>query len=315
VSRLILRRIAVFIPTLFIVTVGVFALRSLIPGGPAEALAGPEATASQIAGISRSFGLNRPIVDQYLSWVGGLLHGDFGVSYSTSAPVSTIISQRTPATLELVLGAFVIAVVVGGGAGMWGAIRNERLGGRAIFRLSRLGLSIPDFWLATVTAGVFGLALGWVPAVGFTSISESLLGNVHSLILPMLILSVSSGALIARHVYSSMGSALRSPYVRTAWAMGLSPRTVYFRCALPNAAAPIVTFLPLVIAGLVGASIVIENVFDIPGLGSEIISSVNNRDYSVLQAIVILLALVVLVLNLFADIAMAVIDPRVRHRH
>jgi peptide/nickel transport system permease protein len=307
---LLLRRAATFIPTVFIATVLVFALRSLIPGGPAEALLGSAATPEAIAATNERLGLNHPIVVQYLHWLGGVLHGDMGQSYTSGVPVSEIIGERLAPTIELVFGALLIAIVVGGGAGMIAGIKRDRPSGGLILGLTGLGLSIPDFWLATIAAGLFGLTLRLVPAEGFVPISDGLGPNLHSAILPILVLALPVGTILARQVYSAVVAALRSPYVRTAWAMGIPARTVYFNCALRNAVAPVVTFIPLAIATLIGSAVVVESVFQIAGLGNEIVLAVDNRDFATVQAIVLLMAVLVLILNLIADVVVAMVDPR-----
>jgi len=311
-KRMLRRRIVALVPTLLLSSILVFALRSLIPGGPADALVGSNASGQAIAAINRRLGLDHPIVVQYFNWLGGLFQGRFGTSYVTGTSVGSIISERVGASLELVVGALVIALIGGGIVGIAAAVNRHRFTGRAVLSLSALGLSVPDFWVATIAAGLFGLTLGLVPAVGFSPISAGLGPNLHSVILPVLVLSIPTGALVTRLVHSGMVQALDSPYIRTAWAMGIQARRVYLRCALRNAVSGIITFLPLALAGLVGASVVVETVFDIPGLGSEIVVAAQSRDYATLQTIVLLMALLVILLNCAADVAVAAMDPRIR---
>ncbi len=310
----LVRRAIALVPTLFVVTVAVFALRVLIPGGPAQAILGTNATPQAIGVLNRQLGLDRPIVSQYLSWIGGVFQGHFGVSYASRQPVSTVIAQRLNPTLELVFGSLIVALVLGSLIGIWSAIHYQDAGGRFVLGATGLGLSVPDFWLATIASGLFGLSLKVLPAVGYTPISQGITNNIRSLILPIAVLSLSSGAFFARHLQSSMVAALRSPYTRTAWAMGLKPREVYWTYGVRNSLGPVITFLPLVVAGLVGASVIVEIVFAIPGISSEIVAAVTARDYAVLQVIVLFLALTIVVLNFLADLALGFIDPRTR-RH
>lgn len=312
----IVRRILTAVPTVLAATVLVFALRYLLPGGPVQTILGPGAagnvTDAQIAAIEHRFGLDRPVIVQYFSWLGDLLHGDFGISYYSHQPVSTIIWQRVIPSVELILGSLLVAIVVGGTLGLFAAIRGEGRANRLISLVTGLGLAVPDFWLAAVAAGLLGRTLGILPAVGFTPITEGVGRNIHTLILPVCVLGLVTGCFLARHVESSMSAVLRQPYVRTAWAMGLRGRTVYLNWALRNALAPVITFIPIAIATLVGGTVLVENIFAIPGLGTEIVRSVESEDFPVVQAIVLCVAVVVAALNLVSDLTMAALDPRIR---
>lgn len=315
-TGIILRRLATSIPTILVSTILVFALRYLMPGGPVEEMLGGgtgQYTASQITAIKARLGLNAPVPVQYWHWLDGVLHGNLGTSFYSQQPVTTVIGPRVVPSLELIVGALVVSTVVGGGLGMLAAIKRGRPTGRAVQLASGLGLSVPDFWLAAVAAGVLGLTWKVFPAVGFTPISEGLGGNIDTLTLPVLVLSVVTGSFLARHVSSAMAAALDSPYIRTAWAMGLPPRKIYLNCALRNAMAPAITFIPLAVAALVGGTVLVENIFAIPGLGTEIVGSVTDEDYPVVQAIVLLVGVLVAVLNLLADIGLALCDPRIRN--
>jgi peptide/nickel transport system permease protein len=315
-ARIILRRLATSIPTIFVSTMLVFALRYMLPGGPVEAMLGGgtgQYTAEQIAAIKARLGLNAPVPVQYWHWLTGVLHGNLGTSYYSQQPVTTVIEPRVIPSLELIIGALVVSTIIGGGLGILAAVKRGQPTGKAVQLSTGLGLSIPDFWLAAVAAGVLGLTLDIFPAVGFTPISQSLSGNIDTLILPVLVLSVVTGSFLARHVSSAMAGALDSPYIRSAWAMGLPPRKIYLNCALRNAVAPVITFIPLAFTALVGGTVLVENIYAIPGLGTEIVSSVTNEDYPVVQAIVLLVGILVAVLNLLADIGLAFVDPRIRN--
>jgi len=316
-SSVVVRRLLTAIPTILLTTVIVFLLRYLLPGGPVQnALGGSGGagvvTEDALEALKQRYGLDKPAVTQYFDWLGGVLHGDLGRSYYSQEQVTTILGQRVGPSLVLILGALFVSLVVGGGVGMYCAIRRDTTGGRLLLASTGLGVAIPDFWLAAIASGFFGLYLGIFPAVGYRPLSDGLWPHVHSVILPILVLSVVTGAFIARHLYSSMAHVLSQPYARTAWAIGLSPRTVYFNWALRNAVAPVITFLPLAFAALIAATVLVEFVFNIPGLGTVIIESVLNQDYPVVQAVVLLIGVMVAVLNLLADIALAFLDPRLR---
>jgi peptide/nickel transport system permease protein len=314
--RIIVRRLATSIPTIFVSTVLVFALRYLLPGGPVEAMLGGgtgQYTPKQIAAIKTRLGLDDPVPVQYWHWLVDVLHGNLGTSYYSQSPVTTVIGPRVAPSLELIIGALLVSTLVGGGLGILAAIKRNRATGRVVQVGMGLGLSVPDFWLAAVAAGLFGLTWHILPAVGFTPLSQDLGQNLHTLILPVLVLSVVTGSFLARHISSAMSSALDSPYIRTAWAMGLPPHKVYLHCALRNAVAPVVTFIPLAFTALVGGTVLVENIFAIPGLGTEIVSSVSNEDFPVIQAIVLIVGVLVAVLNLLADTGLALLDPRIRN--
>lgn len=313
--RMILRRLLTSIVTILVTTVLVFCFRFLLPGGPVQNMLGGtgEATsAQQVEILTERLGLDRPVIVQYFIWLKGVVQGDLGRSYYSSEQVTTVLRDRLVPSLELIIGALLVATIVGGVLGVYSAIRRQRLGGRAVLGYTGLAIAVPDFWLAAIAAGVFGLALGVFPAVGYTPLAEGLWANIHSVTLPILVLSITSGGFLARHLHSSMASVLSSPYTRTGWAVGLPPRTMYLNWALRNALGPTITFLPLAFAALVSGTVLVENVFNIPGLGTVIVDSVSQQDYPVVQGIVLLIGVLVAVLNLLADLMLAAIDPRVR---
>lgn len=320
--RMIIRRILTSAITVVGCSILVFVLRYLLPGGPIQDMIGGSGAdagggggnvpISEIRVLEARFGLNKPVYTQYWDWIDQIFHGNFGRSYYSDEPVRTVLVQRLGPSLELIVGALVIAVVLGGGLGIYSAIRRERLGGRVVLALTGLGISIPDFWLATIAAGYLGLKLGLFPPLWPAGPNPSFVGSIHYIILPVLLLSIVTGAFICRQLHSSMATALRSPYIRTAWAMGLKPRTIYLNYALRNAVGPVFTLIPLAFAALISGTVLIEYIFNIPGLGSEIVTAVINLDYPVVQATVLLLAIVVAILNMLADIGLGVLDPRIR---
>lgn len=320
--RMILRRVLTSAITVIGCSIMVFVLRYLLPGGPIQDMIGGSGQSAaggggtvpitEIKALETRFGLNHPVYVQYWDWMVAIFHGNFGRSYYSDEPVRTVLLQRLGPSLELIIGALVIAVVVGGGLGIYSAIRRERFGGRVVLAATGLGISIPDFWLAVIAAGFLGLKLHIFPPLWPAGPNPSFFGSIHYVILPVLLLSIVAGAFICRQLHSSMASALRSPYIRTAWAMGLRPRTIYMNYALRNSVGPVITLIPLAFAALVSGTVLIEYIFNVPGLGSEIVTAVINLDYPVVQATVLLLAIVVAVLNLLADIGLGVLDPRVR---
>lgn len=309
--RLVFRVLGV-VPAVVVASLVVFLLERLIPGGPAEALAGPGATQASLAALNRQLGLDHPIYVLYWNWVTGVVHGDFGTSYAGGQPVAAVIGPRIEPTVEIVLLSLVISLVVGVVVGVVAAAHQDNKAMRTIFSASAFGIAIPDFWFASLLVGVFALVLHVTPATGFSPFGVGLADNLRSVILPVVTLSVINAAIIARQTRGAMLDVLAAPHVRAARAAGLSGRRIVWRYALAAAAPPVITLIPLLVAGLVGGSVVVENVMNIPGVGTGIVQAVTNRDYPTLQAIVLLMAVVVIVLNLVADLVSAGVDPRLR---
>ncbi|WP_433174451.1 ABC transporter permease [Actinoallomurus sp. CA-150999] len=307
IARRVLRGLVV----LFVLSIVAFGLVRLLPGNPADVLAGPYADAATRARLAQDLGLDRPIAEQYLLWLGRLFHGDFGLSVYNGLPVLELIKQRLPNTLELALAATVVSVLWGVPAGAIAALRQ----GRAFDRLARgaafLGLATPVF--------VFGLCLvllasavvpSW-PSVGFVPFSDRPGRNLQSIVLPALALGLPLGATLCRFMRTSMIEVYEQDYLRTALATGATRLQATVRHGLRNASGPVVTVAGLQLAGLVGNSILIENVFAIPGIGQLTVNSLLQKDYSVTQACILLLGLVYIVMNLAVDLIHPMIDPRV----
>ena len=310
--RTILRRMRAFLPTLFLVSVITFLLRVIVPGGPAEALAGAGAQQEAIDQIKQRYGLDRSLVAQYWDWLSGLFHGDLGTSYATGLQVTQVISPRLTSTVEIVALGFLLSAGAGGWLGHFSATHRFDRAGRFVFAATGMGVSLPVFWISTLGAAFFGVKLGVLPANGYVPLSAGFVPHVESIVMPIVFLAVPTAALLARHMRSSMVAALESPYVRTAHAMGISERRINLDLALRNAAAPVVSFVPFMVAGLVGELVIIDAVFVLPGLGGAILDTVSSRDYATLQVIVLMLAVAVLVMTLVADIALTALDPRRR---
>jgi peptide/nickel transport system permease protein len=226
--------------------------------------------------------------------------------------VWTIIQQRAEPTIELILGTLVVSAILSLAIGIWSASHPRSWLARVIYSLSALGFSLPAFWVAAIAAGILALKLGLVPATGFVPLSQSVVGNIHSLLLPVGVLSVTTTAILTQQVRVAMDIVLRAPYIRTERAAGIRERTILWHHALRAAMTPLLTLVPLIVAGLVGATVLVENVLAIPGEGSEILSSVTSLDYPLLQGLVLMLALIVIVLNLIVDVVNLLTDPRAR---
>ena len=306
-------RLVQLVPTIFLVSIIVFALQQLMPGDPAVLLAGESAgNPHVVAQIRDQLLLNRPLWVQYLHWMDGVLHGNLGYSWRLSEPVSELIAQKLPVTLQLSVMAFFFAVVIGVPAGVVSAVKQGTAWDWAANAIGLSGLSIPNFWLGIVLILVVSVDLGWLPPSGYVSLARDPLRSIETTIMPAFVLGNAIAATFMRHTRSAMLSAMEQDYVRTARAKGLSETRVVLRHALRNALIPVVTLGGLQLGLLLSGAVLTEQVFDIPGLGKLVVDSVFNRDYPVIQGVVLVTALVYVLINLVTDVLYAVINPRLR---
>ena len=302
------RMILVFVAT----TLLVFSLSSLVPGDPALTLAGEDADPATVALIREELGLDRPWLVQYLSWFGGLFVGDLGQSFAFRAPVGDLILDRFPATASIALSAIAIAILMGGLVGMWAAATRGRLADRITTVLSTLGIVTPNFWVGMILILLFSFALPIFPAVGYTPLGDGFGEWLAHITLPAIALAMSVGAELQRQTRSSVSDVLTQDYIRTARAQGLSRGRVLWTRALKNGSLPVVTVIGYQMAGLLGGSVVVEKVFNIPGLGTLAINSVVAKDLPVLQGIVLVSTVIVLFVNFLTDVLYTVLNPKVR---
>ena len=306
-------RLVQLVPTIFLVSIIVFALQQLMPGDPAVLLAGESAgNPHVVAQIRDQLLLNRPLWVQYLHWADGVLHGNLGYSWRLSEPVSELIAQKLPVTLQLSVMAFFFAVVIGVPAGVVSAVKQGTAWDWAANAIGLSGLSIPNFWLGIVLILVVSVDLGWLPPSGYVSLARDPLRSIETTIMPAFVLGNAIAAILMRHTRSAMLQALAQDYVRTARAKGLSETRVVLRHALRNALIPVVTLGGLQLGLLLSGAVLTEQVFDIPGLGKLVVDSVFNRDYPVIQGVVLVTALLYVLINLITDLLYAVINPRLR---
>ena len=308
----ILRRLGAIIPTLFFVSVMIFGLQQLLPGDPAIAMAGEERDPNVIAYLRGKFHLDEPLPVRYGYWLQGVAHGDLGESVRIQRPVSSLILEKLPVTLELAGFAMVFALAIGITAGIVSAVYKDTWVDYAANVFALWGLSTPNFWLGILLILLFAVKLGWLPASGYVSPFEDLKGNLASMVLPAFVLGNALAAVLMRHTRSAMLQVLSSDYVRTARAKGLDERVVILRHALRNALVPVVTLTALQLGELLSGAVLTEQVFSIPGFGKLIVDAVFNRDYSVVQGVVLFTATAYIVLNLLADVAYVLINPRMR---
>lgn len=308
----LLRRLAAIVPTLFFVSVLIFGLQQLLPGDPAIAMAGEERDPNVIAYLRGKFHLDDPLPVRYGYWLRDALHGDLGESVRIQQPVTDLILEKLPVTLELAALAMAIALTIGITAGVASAVLRDTKWDYAANIFALWGLSTPNFWLGILLILLFSVKLGLLPASGYVSPFEDLGENLKGMIMPAFVLGNALAAVLMRHTRSAMLQVLQSDYVRTARAKGLDERVVVLRHALRNALVPIITLSALQLGELLGGAVLTEQVFSIPGFGKLIVDAVFNRDYSVVQGVVLFTATVYITLNLLADIAYFLVNPRMR---
>ncbi len=308
---IVLRRILISIPMIFIIASLTFLLISLIPGDPAIAILGPEATPAEYAAVREALGLNRPLFVQYVDWMVAAIRGDFGSSIRTGRPVLSMITERMEVTVSIAVIAVIVTAVLGVLIGLVGALKGGWVG-RGSQVLAVLGTSVPNFWFGILLVLVFAVTLRWFPATGYSPLSDGLLPWASHLILPVVAIALAGIAGVARQTRASMNEVLGRDFIRTLMAAGTPYREVVFKHALRNAAIPVVTSLSFQFIGLLSGAIVIDQVFALPGLGSIMLVAINGRDIPVVQGVVILTALLVIIVNLCVDLLNAWINPKVR---
>ena len=308
----LIRRIATIIPTLIFVSLLIFALQQLLPGDPAVVLAGEDRDPDVVAYLHEKLHLDEPFPVRYYYWISAVLHGDLGESLRLQKPVLALILEKLPVTLELASFAIVIALAIGIPAGIISAVKRNTLWDYGANVIALWGLSTPNFWLGIMLILLFSVTLGWLPASGFVSPFENWRANVASLIMPAFVLGNAIAAVLMRHTRSAMLQVLSSDYVRTARAKGLPETGVVLKHALRNALIPVITLGALELGTLLSGAVLTEQVFTIPGFGKLIVDAVFNRDYAVVQGVVLFTATAYIVLNLVADVAYVVVNPRIR---
>jgi peptide/nickel transport system permease protein len=311
----LLQRLATIIPTLFFVSVLIFGLQQLLPGDPAMVLAGEDRDPTVIAYLQKKLHLDEPLPIRYLYWVGGVLTGDLGESVRIQKPVLDLIVEKLPVTLQLAVMAIAIALVIGITAGIISAVAKDTAWDYAANIFALWGLSTPNFWLGIMLILLFSVTLGWLPASGYVSPFEDLGANLAAMIMPAFVLGNAIAAVLMRHMRSAMLQVLSADYVRTARAKGLDERVVVMKHALRNALTPVITLGALEFGTLLSGAVLTEQVFSIPGFGKLIVDAVFNRDYAVVQGVVLVTATAYITLNLLADMAYFMVNPRLRDSH
>ncbi|MEK9660439.1 MAG: ABC transporter permease [Alphaproteobacteria bacterium] len=306
------RRLLVLLTTLLAASAIVFTVLEILPGDAALLILGTEAQDDTLAALRAELGLDRPALERYLDWVGSMASGRTGTSHTYAVPVAELIGERLAVTVPLAFAAFALSTLIGLPLGMIAATRRNRPGDYGVMAFSQLGMAVPNFWFAILLILVFAVGLGWFPAAGFPGWAEDPLGSVRALLLPAVALALPEAAILARVARSAVLETLGADFVRTARAKGVRDGAILTGHVLRNALIPMTTILGLQFAFLLAGSIVIENVFALPGLGRLVYQAVTQRDIVVVRDVVLLLVAMVVLVNFLVDLAYAAIDPRPR---
>ncbi len=309
-TKFLLRKIGGFVVTLVAASIVVFLALEVLPGDPALSILGVDADPAALEALHHQLGLDQPGLTRYFGWVGGMARGDFGTSYTYKIPVIDLVAPRLAVTIPLALFAMGLSVVMALGLGLFAAAHHNRPGDYGAMIVSQLGIAIPNFWLGLLLILVFAISLGWFSSGGFAGWDAGIGPALKSLLLPAVALATVQGAILARITRSALLEESRSDFVRTARAKGLSRRRTLLAHVLRNAMVPVITVMGLQFSFLLAGTIVVENVFSLPGLGRLVFQAISNRDLVVVKDVVMLLAALVIVVNFLVDLAYRVIDPR-----
>lgn len=311
-ARYFLRRLLGAIPLLFLISLITFSLVLMLPGDPALTIAGDAASDATLAAIRERLGENDPVIQRYWNWVSGAVQGDFGQSLFNNITVRSAIAQRAPITISLAIVSLVIALLISLPAGLIAGLRKGTALDRLLTVGASMGVAIPSFWMGLLFSVFFAVKNKWLPAIGYVGITENPIEWIRHLLMPGLALGLASAATLTRQLRGSVISAMSQDYIRTARAKGLRGRSVVLKHLLKNASVPAVTALGLQIPVLLGGTVIIEGLFSLNGIGDYAVSSVLTRDLPVVQAVVLLSAVIVVVVNLLVDVSYAYLNPKTR---
>lgn len=310
--KLIIKKIFTTIVTLLLVSMIIFLMFNVLPGNPAQSILGIDADPAQLAKLEEELGLNRSLPERYFEWLINLFQGDFGISYRYRQPVADIIASRLPVTVSLTIYSFVITLIVAIPLGLFISRYEGRLMSTIVSLITQLGISTPSFWLGFLLMYFLAFKLKLFPTFGYTPFREDFIGGLKSLFLPSLAIAISNIAVIIRYLSNSMADQLSQDYVTTATVKGATDGRIMYRHVLKNASLPVITIIGLMVADTLGGSIIIENVFALPGLGSLLNASVESRDFPLIQSLVMFIAIIIILANLAVDIIYNLIDPRIK---
>ncbi|GIP62565.1 ABC transporter permease [Virgibacillus pantothenticus] len=312
--RYYLYKFSMFGITLFMVSLIIFFVFQLLPGNPAQIILGLDADEQQIRHLEQELGLDKPAVERYIDWIAGVFQGDLGESLRYQLPVSEVLADRIPVTTSIAILAMVLTVVIGIPLGILIARTDGKIISVFLSMITQLGISIPSFWFGFMLILLFSVTLNWVTSFEYVAWSDDFFGALRSHFLPSLSIAISNIAIVIRYLRNTILDQRKMDYVRTATCKGLSERAVLYGHVLRNAFIPVITIIGLITADTLGGSIIIENVFALPGLGSLLIQSITSRDFPLVQSMVLYIAVIVLVINFIVDLLYKLIDPRIRQK-
>lgn len=311
-GRVVGTRLLSLIPLLLVASLFAFLLVQLAPTDPAVVRLGENATDEAYAAFRSEIGVDRPVMVQYVEWLGGAVTGDFGVSWQNSTPVAQLLVKRLPVTISITLGALLVGLVIGLPLGIAAGIRAGKPSDSAITAAASLGQAIPNFWMALLLVAYVALTTKWFPATGYSPLSEGVLSWMRSLVLPSVALGTTAAAAIARQTRAGFVRVLHEPYIRTAVAGGLSRRRILLRTALRNASIPLLTTVAALASVLLGGSVIVEQVFALPGMGQLVLNAIRNGDMPIVMGFIVFAAAAMALVQLLLDLSYAALDPRVR---
>lgn len=311
-GKFIIKRVLISIVVVFLVSVFAFSLMHILPGDPARLSLGEEASQEDVDALREELNLNKQVLEQYFIWISGIFRGDFGQSIQYHRPVLDIMQERLPRTVAIGLPTLVISTIIGIAFGIISAIRRGKFIDQVITFLATIGMGTPVFWIGILGIYLFAMRLGILPIQGFTSPTEDFAKYVHQAILPVFCLSTHQVASVSRQTRTNMLDVINQDYIRTAKANGIRPSSIVFKHALRNALIPIVTVIAMQVRMVIGGSLIVEQVFNIAGIGQLLQTAVGNRDYLIVQGAVLVISLVTVGCNLLVDILYGVVDPRIR---
>lgn len=310
--RYYVKKIAGLFVTLALVSVITFAVFQILPGNPATVILGVDADPLQLQALTESMGLDRPFYERYFDWVRGVFQGNLGISYRYQQPVSELLTRALEVTGSLAIVTMVLVVLIGIPVGIWLAGHSSKRYSVLFSMISQISLSVPAFCMAVFLTSIFAVNLRWLPSFGFIGFDDDPIGWLRSLLLPALSLALGSSAVLIRYVKVSITNQQKQDYVRTAYSKGLRKRAVMYRHIVRNSLIPVITVLGMTTADILGGSIIIENVFSMPGIGQLISVSITSRDLPLLQGLTLYLAVIVVSCNFAVDIIYSIVDPRIR---
>jgi peptide/nickel transport system permease protein len=318
VTTYIIRRLLMALVVLVIITLIVFFIMRLLPGDPLIIFMGQAAqqqavAEEQIEALRHKYGLDKPLVIQYFNWIGGIFHGNFGESVNYHEKVSTLLRERLPVTIYIGFISLIFGSIIGVVIGLWAGVRRGKWPDRVITPLTYVGIAVPVFWLGILMIYLFALKLHWLPTSGWTSPFTDFWLSTRKIIMPVICMSLFSIAANARQMRSSILETIGQDYIRTAWSKGLTERLIIFKHALKNSLIPVITLIGMGVGSILAGSVLVETVFSIPGIGRLMVTSIFGQDYTVVQAITLMMSVSILFMNLLVDLSYGWFDPRIRY--